>query len=319
MFISYTQKETNQIIYDEIKKASKYIHITTMFFNDEGMSLDFIKLLNQKVKEYPDIEININIGLNPFLKSNLNENNLNKKINLNFIPMKLINTYHIRFFSTESIAAVGGIDITKFNLSKQYIQFTLFIPIQSNVFISKMINNKNLLYDFTQNKNVYTISKIDPYTKVIQLIESSKHHIFIDNQYFFSKTFINKLIEKKKNDPNIKVEVFSNNKFQNNIFKSENIVMNFMNGIKNNSLNMLNQYNMKKLKNENIIVNVPLEKKYTHNKIFIFDKIYIVMGSMNIMEKSLQHSGGDIELCFLVKNKKLASEILRYYNNIIFR
>ena len=31
MFISYTQKETNQIIYDEIKKASKYIHITTMF------------------------------------------------------------------------------------------------------------------------------------------------------------------------------------------------------------------------------------------------------------------------------------------------
>mgnify|MGYP000415581356 CR=1 FL=1 len=51
MFISYTQKETNQIIYNEIKKASKYIHITTMFFNDEGMSLDFIKLLNDKVKE----------------------------------------------------------------------------------------------------------------------------------------------------------------------------------------------------------------------------------------------------------------------------
>ena len=48
MFISYTQKETNQIIYNEIKKASKYIHITTMFFNDEGMSLDFIKLLNDK-------------------------------------------------------------------------------------------------------------------------------------------------------------------------------------------------------------------------------------------------------------------------------
>lgn len=317
MFISYTQKETNQIIYDEIKKASKYIHITTMFFNDEGMSLDFIKLLNDKVKEYPDIEININIGLNPFLKSNLNENNLNKKINLNFIPMKFINTYHIRFFSTEYIAAVGGIDITKLNLSKQYIQFTLFVPIQNNFFITKTIkniSNKNLLYDFTENKNVYTISKIDPYTKVIQLIETSKHHIFIDNQYFFSTTFTNKLIEKKKNDPNIKIEVFSNNKFQNNIFKNENIVMNFMNGIKNNSLNMLNQYNMKKLKSENIIVNAPIEKKYTHNKIFIFDKKYILMGSMNIMDKSLQYSGGDIELCFLVKNKKLANEILDHYN-----
>lgn len=217
MFISYTQKETNQIIYDEIKKASKYIHITTMFFNDEGMSLDFIKLLNDKVKEYPDIEININIGLNPFLKSNLNENNLNKKINLNFIPMKFINTYHIRFFSTEYIAAVGGIDITKLNLSKQYIQFTLFVPIQNNFFITKTIkniSNKNLLYDFTENKNVYTISKIDPYTKVIQLIETSKHHIFIDNQYFFSTTFTNKLIEKKRMTQILKLKYFQTTNFK---------------------------------------------------------------------------------------------------------
>ena len=38
------------------------------------------------------------------------------------------------------------------------------------------------------------------------------------------------------------------------------------------------------------------------------------MGSMNIMDKSLQYSGGDTELCFLVKNKKLANEILDHYN-----
>jgi phosphatidylserine/phosphatidylglycerophosphate/cardiolipin synthase-like enzyme len=214
MFISYTQKETNQIIYDEIKKASKYIHITTMFFNDEGLQLNFIKLLNHKVKEHPNIKIHINIGLNPFDKTNLNEYNLNKKIQLRFIPMNhLINTYHIRLFSTESIFAVGGIDIRKLNLTGKYIQFTLFIPIQNNVFISKTISNKNILYDFTEDKNSYNISKVDPYTKVNHLIDSSKQHIFIDNQYFFSNTFTNKLIEKKKSEPNIKIEVFSNNKF----------------------------------------------------------------------------------------------------------
>jgi len=49
---------------------------------------------------------------------------------------------------------------------------------------------------------------------------------------------------------------------------------------------MLNQNNMKKLKNENIIVKTPLKNKYTHNKIFIFDRKYILMGSMNIMDKS---------------------------------
>ena len=319
MFISYTQKETNQIIYDEIKKASKYIHITTMFFNDDDLSLDFKKLLNHKIKEYPDIKIYINIGLNPFLKTNIEEDMLDKKIHFRTIPMNhLINVYHIRLFSTESIFAVGGIDITKLNLVKNYIQFTLFIPIQNNVFISKTISNKNILYDFTENKKEYSISKIDPYTKVNQLIEKSKHHIFIDNQYFFSNTFTNKLIEKKKNDPNIKIEVFSNHKFHNNCFKSENIFMKLVNGIKYNSFNILTQNNMKKLENENVIVNAPPENKYTHNKLFIFDKKYILISSMNIMDKSLQAYGGDIELCVLIKNKKLANEMLDYYKKMIF-
>lgn len=323
MFVSYTQKETNQIIYDEIKKASKYIHITTMFFNDDDLSLDFKKLLNHKIKEYPDIKIHINIGLNPFLKTNIEEDMLDKKIHFRTIPMNhLINVYHIRLFSTESIFAVGGIDITKVNLVKHYIQFTLFIPIQNNVFIGKMISktisNKNILYDFTENKKEYSISKVDPYTKVNELIDSSKHHIFIDNQFLFSNAFTNKLIEKKKNDPNIKIEVFSNHKFQNNVFKSENIFMKLINNIKHNSFNVLNQNNMEKLENENVIVTIPPENKYTHNKLFIFDKKYILMGSMNIMDKSLQACGGDIELCVLIKNKKLANEMLDYYKNVLF-
>jgi hypothetical protein len=147
--------------------------------------------------------------LNPFDKTNLNEYNLNKKIKLRFIPMNhLINTYHIRLFSTESIFAVGGIDIRKLNLIKNYIQFTLFIPIQNNVFISKTISNKNILYDFTENKNRYNISKVDPYTKVNELIDSSKHDIFIDNQYFFSSTFTNKLIKKKKMNQILKLKYF---------------------------------------------------------------------------------------------------------------
>ena len=53
-----------------------------MFFNDEGLSLNFIELLNHKVKQHPNIKIHINIGLNPFLKTNIEENTLNKKIHL---------------------------------------------------------------------------------------------------------------------------------------------------------------------------------------------------------------------------------------------
>lgn len=42
------------------------------------------------------------------------------------------------------------------------------------------------------------------------------------------------------------------------------------------------------------------------------------MGSMNIMDKSLQTYGGDIELCVLIKNKILANEILEYYYKNLF-
>lgn len=318
MYLSYNQEETNQIIFDEIKKASKYIHITTMFFNDHDLSLNFIKLLNDKIIEYPDISIDINIGLNPFLKTNLNKDKLNDKIKLRKIPMNIINTYHIRLFSTESIFAVGGIDITKLNLVKNYIQFVLFIPIQNNVFINKTISNKNILYDFTENKNSYNVSDVDPYTKLEELINKSKKHIFIDNQYLFSSSFINKLIEKKKNSPSIEIEVFSNDNFNNNIFKSKNIFIKVFNHIKNKSFIMLNKINIKKIKNENIIVKTPLENNYTHNKLFIFDKKYIFIGSMNVMNKSLQTHGGDIELCVLIKNKKLANEILDYYYKKLF-
>ena len=318
MYLSYNQEETNQIIFDEIKKASKYIHITTMFFNDHDLSLNFIKLLNDKIIEYPDISIDINIGLNPFLKTNLNKDKLNDKIKLRKIPMNIINTYHIRLFSTESIFAVGGIDITKLNLVKNYIQFVLFIPIQNNVFINKTISNKNILYDFTENKNSYNVSDVDPYTKLEELINKSKKHIFIDNQYLFSSSFINKLIEKKKNSPSIEIEVFSNDNFNNNIFKSKNIFIKVFNHITNKSFIMLNKINIKKIKNENIIVKTPLENNYTHNKLFIFVKKYIFIGSMNVMNKSLQTHGGDIELCVLIKNKKLANEILDYYYKKLF-
>ena len=317
MFISYNQSETNQYIYEEIKKATKHIHITTMFFNDSDLSLNFIKLLNDKIKEVPNIKIEINIGLNPFLKSNLSFENLDRKIHFRTIPMHIINTYHIRLFYTENVFAVGGIDITKLNLSKVYIQFTLFIPIQpsQNIYISNEIMTRNILYDFTIPTTNYNISKIDPYLMINNLINESKEHIFIDNQYIFSNEFVNKLIEKKNKNPNITIEIFSNINFSNNPIKNKNF---FINNIVINPkfLTFLNTIIMKKLQNHNIIVKKN-QNKYTHNKIFIFDKKYILMGSMNIMNKSLKHVGGDIEICVLIKNKKMANEILAYYKNIL--
>jgi phosphatidylserine/phosphatidylglycerophosphate/cardiolipin synthase-like enzyme len=316
MYLSYNQKETNQIIYNEIEKASKYIHITTMFFNDTDLSLNFINLLNHKIREYPDIEIHINIGLNPFLKTNIKKHTMDKKIHVRFIPMKhLIHVYHIRLFSTENIFAVGGIDLVQLNINENYIQFTLFIPTQNNIFISKTINNKSILYDLTENENYYNVSDVYPYRKLEELIHESKEHIFIDNQYLFSNSFINKLIKKKTNSPDIKIEVFSNHDLNNNSMKSRKKYP--FKKIEYALFSYLAEFSMKKLRKWNITVKTS-ENKYTHNKLFIFDKKYIFIGSMNILDKSLSIHGGDIEICVLIKNKKLANEMLDYYDNHIF-
>ncbi len=316
MYLSYNQKETNQIIYNEIEKASKYIHITTMFFNDTDLSLNFINLLNHKIREYPNIEIHINIGLNPFLKTNIKKHTMDKKIHVRFIPMKyLIHVYHIRLFSTENIFAVGGIDLVQLNINENYIQFTLFIPTQNNIFISKTINNKSILYDLTKSEKYYNVSDVYPYTKLEELIHESKKHIFIDNQYLFSNSFINKLIKKKTNSPDIKIEVFSNNGLSNNSMKSRKKYP--FKKIEYALFSYLAEFAMKKLRNENITVKTA-PNKYTHNKLFIFDKKYIFIGSMNILDKSLSIHGGDIEICVLIKNKKLANEMLDYYDNHIF-
>ena len=91
--------------------------------------------------------------------------------------------------------------------------------------------------------------------------------------------------------------------------------MKLVDSIKCNSFNMINQKNIEKLKNQHMIAKTPPENKYTHNKLFIFDKKYILMGSINIMDKSLKAVGGDIELCVLIKNKQLANEMIDYYKN----
>ena len=189
------------------------------------------------------------------------------------------------------------------------------MPTQNNIFISKEVSKKNIMYNFTVEKKYYNVSKVDPYTKLTELINTSKQHIFIDNQYLFSNTFINKLIDKKNKNNNIKIEVYSNVNFSNNIFKSENTIMNLFNNIKDNTMNKINQINMQRLTKAGIIVNT-IENKYTHNKIFIFDKKYIFMGSMNIMDKSLQNYDGDIEMCILIKNKNLAINMLDYYSKL---
>jgi len=299
--LSFNQKNTNDILFSEIKKATKFIIIHTLFFDDTGIYLNFINLLNSKIIEHPEIYIEIKIGLNPFLKPKLE--GLDKKIKIILEEPRTLffYVYHVRLFHTENVFALGGIDITRKNLHENYHQFALFLTNkkyfiinESNYFNHEICN----LYDFVGNST-------NAYQKLLQCIYSAKQEIFIDNQYLLFDDFVEELI-KKKCTSDVKIYILTNGEESHNpLNKFETVVTKFIFQISRNLYK-------NKLKNNNItIVN---SNKYTHNKICVVDKRFLLFGSMNLMTRSI-NKDGDKEMSIFLDNEELCNTLLSYYKD----
>lgn len=303
MFISFNQKNTNDILFREIKKATKFIIIHTMFFDDTDIGLNFISLLNSKLIEYPDIYIEIKIGLNPFLQPKLKDLDKKIKIILEKPRTLLFYVYHLRLFHTEKIFALGGIDLTKDNLHENYKQFALFLTSEKYFIINEhnYLNYKiNDLYDFVGNSK-------NTYQKLLECIGSAKQEIFIDNQYLFFDDLVDALINKKKNF-NINIYILTNGEVScNPLNKFETNVTKYIMRISKK------KYNNKLIKNG---INIITTDNYTHNKLCIIDKQYLLFGSMNLLARSI-NVDGDQEMSVFLDNKELCDNLLSYYKDII--
>jgi len=300
MFITFNQKNTNEMLFNEIKKAKKFIIIHTMFFDDTKLDLNFVELINSKVVEFPDIYIEIKIGLNPFIIPNIC--NLDKKIKIILEnPRSLfLYVYHVRLFHTENVFAVGGIDIELGNLHYSYHQFCLFLR-EPKYFIMNEDNCKTI-----QLKNLYDFfgTFTDSYEKLLDSINNAKHEIFIDNQFFSLDDLTNILIKKKNND-NINIYILTNGE---NASQESNEIESII----TKSVVFFSIDYIYKLKNNGIkFVNT---NKYTHNKICVVDKKYLLMGSMNLMERSVS-TKGDKEMCVFLENKEICNNLLAYYQD----
>ena len=270
-----------------------------MFFDDSDVSLNFIDLLNSKIIKYPDIYIEIKVGINPF--KNPNFKNLNKKIKIIEEKPKtlFICVYHIRLFHTENVFAIGGIDIIKEQLKDNYQQFSLFLY-DKKYFIFNKENYNNYerkilnLYDYENNT-------YNSYNKLVEYINKSKKEIFIDNQYCIHP-IINKLLISKKKSSNINIFILTNDIENKNILPSFIISLQYL-------FNIFYKNNLEKNG-----IKIIKHNKYTHNKISIFDKKYLLMGSMNLIERST-NSNCDIEMSIFIKNKELCKKLLNYYKN----
>uniref|UniRef100_A0A6C0K1S6 PLD phosphodiesterase domain-containing protein n=1 Tax=viral metagenome TaxID=1070528 RepID=A0A6C0K1S6_9ZZZZ len=302
MYISFNQKNTNNVLFDEIKKATKFIIIHTLFFNDTGIDLNFISLLNSKIIEYPEIYIEIKIGLNPFLKPKLEDLDKKIKVILEEPRTLFFYVYHARMFHTENVFALGGIDITKENLHENYQQFALFLN-NKKYFIINESNYFNYeicdLYDFVGNST-------NSYKKLLECINSAKQEVFIDNQYLVFDDFVDELITKKKKNSDVKIYILTNSEESNNpLNKFETIVTKYASQISRNLYK-------NKLKKNNITLTS--STKYTHNKLCIVDKRYLLFGSMNLMARSIINNG-DKEMSIFLENEELCNTLLSYYED----
>ena len=243
--------------------------------------------------------IEIKIGLNPFLIPNLE--GLDKKIKIILEEPRTLffYVYHIRLFHTENVFALGGIDITKDNMHENYQQFALFLTNEkyfiineSNYFNCEICN----LYDFVGNST-------NAYQKLLQCIYSAKQEIFIDNQYLLIDDFVEELI-KKKCTSDVKIYILTNGEGSDNpLNKFETIIT------KSISQFSRSLYKNKLKKNNITIIN---STKYTHNKLCIVDKKYLLFGSMNLMNRSISKDG-DKEMSVFLDNEELCNSLLSYY------
>jgi len=302
--LSFTPDETNQIFIDEINSAEKFIIIHAMFFNTKNMKINIVNLLNNKFIKTPNIYIELNLGVNPFDKHCFD--GLDNRVIVNVIKMRTIFMYvhHIRLFHTEKVMCIGGVDfIEKILNNPHYIQFSLFIKNNKYFILNK---NKHINIEI---KNFYNYTNIgynkNSYVKqILHCIKYAETNIFIDCQYCAHKEIIYSLIEKKKNSPSINITILTN---------SMNSKPNPLNKCFNNKLIffIFDKFILKKM--EKIGIKFIKHNFYTHNKIFIFDKKYIMIGSMNIIPRSIECNGGDREIGIFIKNHIIAEELLEYY------
>jgi hypothetical protein len=313
--VAFSQKETEKKIMYEIHKAEKFIVIHTMFFNEKnagGMCVSFINILNEKIKNNPNIYIELNIGLNPFLIPYIK--GIDKRICVNLINPRKIFCYvhHTRLFHTENIMCIGGIDFTNIiNSHPEFVQFCIFIKSKKyfilnkkyfrNVTLDNFYNYTSYNHNFMLNKHKY-VSNVSYKDQILYCIKHAKSDIFFDHQYFLYYPIVEALIKKKQKSKDINIYILTN------LYTSKNPFGNIKLTIPLFYIffkNMLHNSGIKILKNNN----------YTHNKLCIFDKKYIMMGSMNLIGRSIEcNKNEEKEIGIFLNNSSLAKILLDKYN-----
>lgn len=273
-------------------------------------------------------------------------------INSNFFTFKKCckRLFHQRYFNVDNkYCMIGGVDMdddlycsldkSRYNKNNFYwVEYGVvfkpqkeFIDYCYNNFISDSKSSIKSKYFFGNFYNVNT-----EYNFLRSLIKSSKKSILIENQWIFSNNFTKNTIMKDICDQiikkNIKVLIFTNNKFidvcHSNIIKNFNgkigckLYTYAFNSALFISLNFMYEYLRKhglsnKQINDKLCIYTLKNDILVHIKNIIIDHDKMLYGTSNIWDRSYT-KGNDLELSIFLKGPKVKlveKRIIEQYKN----
>mmetsp|Transcript_5384 Transcript_5384/g.6065 ORF Transcript_5384/g.6065 Transcript_5384/m.6065 type:complete len:692 (+) Transcript_5384:206-2281(+) len=244
------------------------------------------------------------------------------------------NVTHTRFICNDAECMFGGVDFNKTCEAENYVQHTIKFSLLDDSLNNKTaltgmkLQIKELITELKVTGNLYNYipSTVSPsihivgssiiatsavdssaYNAIIDSIQSAKHYIFIENQYFEHKKVLFAIAQKKLKTPSIQVVLVGNYQFHLNPYHPgkyyfcTNSILNYI--LRKETINGL-IYLMEEGCDFEFRT---YRNKYTHNKIFIIDHgRTMIVGTFNLHKRSLD-AGNDCEIGVVLKDNSATS------------
>ena len=159
-------------------------------------------------------------------------------------------------------------------------------------------------------------NQTDIYNRLCYHIEQSKTDIFIETQYINNTTLFhnNQLVNVLKNngDNGVKINILTNKSYLTNPYIHGS--KNWFKYPSNMFMELVIIKHVNEISSDNISVRY-VKNGYTHNKVWIFDKKIIFIGTANLDDRSLL-SNRDYEIGVFIDDEILANTYLNHISTI---
>jgi len=275
----------NNVVVDFLDKAQHSIDITIYLLSDRKV-IEKLKELNNK-----NIQIRIILEKTPFGGGSINYKTFNelKKIGVNIKysnpKFSLTHAKYIIIDQKEAFIMTSNLTYSGLNDDRDFIFYTsdnIIVHELNNIFEGDF-NYKN----YKSSIDNLVVSPDNSRQKIKSIINSAKKSIYLYGENINDEDIENLLIEKSKNNIEIKMILPDSKKLEDNIH--------IIDKLKQSGIKIYN-----------------LKKPYQHSKILIIDNCIMYLGSINFSSQSMDNNR---EIGIISLNKDSINKVINIFNS----